>query len=344
VNLSMTLPLFDDAPELAPVARASPLPPAVAAGHVAAAAMPTPFTQAELIEPPEPAATPFFMAAPETLHPALWRANQLGSGCTAVTASGFAALDEALPGGGWPHRVLTELLLPHPGLGEMRLLAPALAGLGTADGAPARHSVMLFNPPSGLCGWALGQIGLDVRHWLVVQGRDVRARLARRQLGDQAGSGRAFDHASDARARRPPWQPGAPRALGPGADLLWALEQALKSGHLGAALAWLPSALPGDALRRLQLAAQAHDGPVFVFREAQAHSRPSVAPLRLLLAPAGLDALSLRVFKRRGPPLAEPLRLALPPVLTEQLRQRAEAAQLAQHDASHGAALAPRRA
>ena len=56
----------------------------------------------------------------------------------------------------------------------------------------------------------------------------------------------------------------------PGADVLWALEQSLKSGHVGAVLAWLPVNLRADALRRLQLAAQAHDGPVFLFRDALA--------------------------------------------------------------------------
>lgn len=107
--------------------------------------------------------------------------------------------------------------------------------------------------------------------------------------------------------------------------MLWALEQALKTGHLGAALAWLPAGLKADALRRLQLAAQAHDGPVFVLREVAARTRPSVAPLRLLLAPAGIDGLSVRVLKRRGPPLAEALHLRLPAVLGERVRERAEA-------------------
>lgn len=222
------------------------------------------------------------MAAPETLHPALWRANQLGAGRVNVTPSGFSLLDAQLPGGGWPHGVLTELLLAHPGLGEMRLLAPALAA----------RCVMLFEPPAALCSWALGQLGLDVRQWLVVQGRIAPSRPQLRQR------------------------------LGPGADVLWALEQALRSGHLGAALAWLPAGCKADVLRRLQLAAQAHDGPVFLFREVQARQRPSVAPLRLLLAPAGVDALALRVLKRRGPALAEPLLLALPPVLSARQKGR----------------------
>jgi protein ImuA len=68
-------------------------------------------------------------AAPESLHPALWRASQVGQTRAGTLPTGFVELDAELPGGGWPHRVLTELLLPHPGVGEMRLLAPALAAL-----------------------------------------------------------------------------------------------------------------------------------------------------------------------------------------------------------------------
>jgi protein ImuA len=38
---------------------------------------------------------------------------------------------------------------------------------------------------------------------------------------------------------------------------------------------------------------------------------------------AGVDYLSVRVLKRRGPPLTQPLALALPPVLSDRLRARA---------------------
>ena len=36
-----------------------------------------------------------------------------------VLSSGFDELDRELPGGGWPTRNLTELLLPAEGLGEI---------------------------------------------------------------------------------------------------------------------------------------------------------------------------------------------------------------------------------
>ncbi len=229
----------------------------------------------------------------ERLHPALWRASQMGAGRDAVTPSGFAALDAELPGGGWPHRALTELLLPHPGLGELRLLAPALAQVQSGADVARSRSVMLLAPPAALSGWALGPLGLDAQQLFVVQGR----------LGAHAGLSRLL----------------------PQADVLWALEQALKSGHVGALLAWLPAQLKADVLRRLQLAAQAHDGPAFLLRGVEAAQRPSAAPLRLQLQASGPDALSLRVLKRRGPVLGHALRLALPPVLSAQQRQRAQA-------------------
>ncbi|HET9205698.1 MAG TPA: hypothetical protein VFO28_05640, partial [Burkholderiaceae bacterium] len=103
----------------------------------------------------------------------LWRANQLDPPRKGVTSTGFAALDAALPGGGWPHRALTELLLPHPGLGELRLLVPALSRIaGPDDVASIGRCVMLFDPPAALCGWALAQLGVNAQQLLVVYGRE----------------------------------------------------------------------------------------------------------------------------------------------------------------------------
>ena len=103
----------------------------------------------------------------------------------------------------------------------------------------------------------------------------------------------------------------------------------MKSGHVGAIVGWLPPRLRAERLRRLQLAAQAHDGPVFVFREMAAQQRPTAAPLRLALRAGGVDTLELRLLKRRGPPLPTPLVLELPPVLSASARGRAPAARAA---------------
>jgi protein ImuA len=220
-----------------------------------------------------------FLRAPETLHPALWLGHQLGRAGARAQATGFAALDAELPDGGWPHGVLSELLLPHAGVGEMRLLAPALV-----ETQRAGRPVMVFDPPAALSAAALAGLGIAVEELLVVQ---TRARVV------------------------------------PASDSLWALEQALKSGHVGAVVAWLPARLRGERLRRLQLAAHRHDGAAFVLRESAAAARPTASPLRLSLRAGGADRLQVRILKRRGPPLEAPLVLELPPVLSGAARRRA---------------------
>jgi hypothetical protein len=50
-----------------------------------------------------------------------------------ATPSGFAALDDALPWGGFPRGALTEILLPHPGVGEIELLLQAWRSIGARE-------------------------------------------------------------------------------------------------------------------------------------------------------------------------------------------------------------------
>src|SRR6478735_7142229 len=60
-------------------------------------------------------------------HPAIWRGRSAAQ--IDVMSSGFAALDAALPGGGWPHSGLIEILIEHLGVGELNVLLPALIAL-----------------------------------------------------------------------------------------------------------------------------------------------------------------------------------------------------------------------
>src|SRR5687768_10887439 len=142
-------------PFLAPAAR-----PAVPATPVAGVSLGPVGRMAETRPGPSP------KEAPELLHPALWLGHQLGRQADSPLSSGFPLLDAELPGGGWPRRALSELLLPHPGVGEMRLLSPCLARIQQAG-----RLVMLFDPPEKLCAWALAQMGLDVPELLVIQTR-----------------------------------------------------------------------------------------------------------------------------------------------------------------------------
>ncbi|MDR5878791.1 translesion DNA synthesis-associated protein ImuA [Caballeronia sp. LZ032] len=76
----------------------------------------------------------------ESIHPALWRGSQLARAYGKTIDTGYAALSAELPGGGWPVGALVELLVQQPGIGEMRLLNPALV-------ASSKRPVALLQAP-----------------------------------------------------------------------------------------------------------------------------------------------------------------------------------------------------
>ncbi|CDG81960.1 translesion DNA synthesis-associated protein ImuA [Janthinobacterium agaricidamnosum] len=94
------------------------------------------------------------VAAPEALHPSLWRASQLAHSAERCIDTGFAALSAQLPGQGWPAGNMIDLLLQQPGSGEMRLLSPALAGL-------SQRPIVMLQPPHPPQALALAALGLD---------------------------------------------------------------------------------------------------------------------------------------------------------------------------------------
>jgi protein ImuA len=83
-------------------------------------------------------------------------------------------------------------------------------------------------------------------------------------------------------------------------ERMWVTEQLIRSNSAGAIVAWLPQARQ-EQLRRLQVAAQACEGLVFLCRPSAARHEASASPLRVH-ASVGLDwELKVNVFKRRGP-------------------------------------------
>ena len=97
-------------------------------------------------------------------------------------------------------------------------------------------------------------------------------------------------------------------------DALWAAEQALASGAPQAVLCW-SAAADSRAVRRLQVAAAqgGQGGAVaFLFRPLACAREPSAAALRLALAAAPQGGLAVNILKRRGPPLARDIVLAVP--------------------------------
>jgi protein ImuA len=214
---------------------------------------------------------------PPRLQSRIWQGNQLARAGERTVPSGHAALDALLPGAGWPAGSLTELLVEQGGIGEMRLVAPALRTLTAQAG---RH-VLLVAPPwrPYACAFEAWGIALERLIWV-------------RASEDEAP---------------------------------WAAEQALKQDGIGAVLLWQPKAR-ADALRRLQVAAQESQALAFLMRPPAARSQSSPAPLRMVCTPVPppedtrlnrrqwmqLAAVSVDIFKRRGPPPAQPLVITLP--------------------------------
>ena len=219
----------------------------------------------------------------------VWRAGELGSAALQTVDTGYAGLNQVLPGGGWPLGGLIEVLQPQAGLHEWGLLAPALAARQLA--AP-RQLMVLLGAPCLPFGPALAARQLNMQRLLSVQAIN-----------------------------------------GDGPALLWATREALQCADVDSVLAWLPAARSAH-LRRLQMAAHAHNKLLFVFRPPGVRLESSPAPLRLLLAGAAGEPghVLLHLLKRRGPPLALPVMLATRPARLmallaasrERLRRRQE--------------------
>jgi cell division inhibitor SulA/protein ImuA len=98
-------------------------------------------------------------------------------------------------------------------------------------------------------------------------------------------------------------------------DALWAAEQALQSGAPQAVLCW-SAAADSRAVRRLQVAAGQGGAAAFLFRPLSRAREPSAAALRVALAAGPVSSqggtLSITILKRRGPPLASDIVLAVP--------------------------------
>lgn len=97
----------------------------------------------------------------DSIHPSLWRASQLARGHTRCVDTGHMALSNQLPGGGWPMGTMVDLLVQQPGIGELRVLAPALAKV-------SKRRIALLQPPHAPQALGLAGLGLppDSMLWL----------------------------------------------------------------------------------------------------------------------------------------------------------------------------------
>ena len=76
--------------------------------------------------------------------------------------TGYRALDVELPNGGWPSAALIELLLQQAGIGEMRLLRPALAAIAK------KRRIALVQPPHlpQVAAWTAWGLPADRLLWV----------------------------------------------------------------------------------------------------------------------------------------------------------------------------------
>jgi len=116
-------------------------------------------------------------------HPAIWRGDDLAQVAVPSVATGYAALDRELPGGGWPAGALTELLHEREGIGELRLVAPALARLSEAG-----RWVAWIAPPHLPYAPALAAAGIKLSRLLVIGKTSPRDSLWAAEQALRAGS------------------------------------------------------------------------------------------------------------------------------------------------------------
>jgi hypothetical protein len=102
----------------------------------------------------------------------LWRASALSPAVGRGIPTGFAALDNLLPAGGWPAGALTEILADGEGIGALQLVMPALARLSRGD-----RWLSWIAPPHIPYAPALASAGLDLSRVLLVHDRLNRDHL-----------------------------------------------------------------------------------------------------------------------------------------------------------------------
>ncbi len=196
-------------------------------------------------------------------HPLLWRARDTaapGGIMSGALPTGFARLDEWLPGGGWPACGLIEILSEQVDNSAqvdneaLRLLAPLLAKLFLHGSArkDASGALAWIAPPHEPYPPALTASGIDIKHILVVRTEQT----------------------------------------------LWAMEQMLRSAACRVVLAWIGDASI-KSLRRLQLAAEESASLGVLMRPVRYSAQPSSAVLRLNVTREAAH-LKVDIVKSRG--------------------------------------------
>lgn len=105
-------------------------------------------------------------------RPDIRRGDALAQVASPSVPTGFTALDAELPGGGWPTGCLTECLPAHEGIGELRILGPALAALSRTG-----KRLAWIAPPHLPYAPALDAAGIALTQILIVRTAAARDAL-----------------------------------------------------------------------------------------------------------------------------------------------------------------------
>lgn len=102
----------------------------------------------------------------------VWRKGWRWRG-RASTPSGYAPLNDQLPDSGWPKSGLSDFLITQHGIGELRVLMPALSHLSQTE----PRWLIWINPPHIPYAPALLEQGIDLTKMLVIHAQTQRDQL-----------------------------------------------------------------------------------------------------------------------------------------------------------------------
>ena len=112
------------------------------------------------------------VSLPEAIKAQVWRGSELAGAVSGVISTGWRALDDVLPGGGWPLRGVTEVLAAQAATLEWRLLEPALRTM-----AASKREVVAVGPPRHPCMAGLRHLGVDDSRFIWVRAEQPAERL-----------------------------------------------------------------------------------------------------------------------------------------------------------------------
>lgn len=197
--------------------------------------------------------------------------------------SGFAELNQYLPGGGWPADGVIEILYSQPGIGELSLVLPCLNQL-----SEQARWIIWVAPPWQPNAAALAAQGMDISKLLIVNPTKIVTPTRGPTTHRKKSLGKHLDNPQNALNR----------------EILWSLEEALKSDAASAVIGW-PTYTNAAQIRRLQICADQHQVPCFLFRqipERQFFANPMQAnpcALRIAIAPAQHQSIAINILKQR---------------------------------------------